>query len=83
MVQQDSHAQRKLAKDPTRHPAEEARDEGQRNERRDHSVQDEREAATPQQLLVFYENKGPFLLDWQELSLTHKVLLAQQVLDLL
>lgn len=55
----------------------------ERNERQDHSVQDEREAATPQQLLVFYENKGPFLLDWQELSLTHKVLLAQQILELL
>lgn len=33
-----------------------------------------KEAATPQQLLVFYENKGPFLLHWQELRQTHTIL---------
>lgn len=57
-----------------KNPTEEAGDEGKRNERWDHSVQDEREAATPQQLLVFYENKGPFLLHWQELCQTHTIL---------
>lgn len=57
-----------------KNPTEEAGDEGKRNERWDHSVQDEREAATPQQLLVFYENKGPFLLHWQELRQTHTIL---------
>lgn len=45
------------------HP-QEAGDEGERNESWDHSVQDEREAATPQRLFVFYENKGPFRLHW-------------------
>jgi hypothetical protein len=55
-------------RNPPCHLTEEAGDQGERNERRGHSAQDERAAAVPQQLPVVHENKGPFLLHWQELS---------------